>query len=85
METAVEVTMKGTLFANKAADFHGVPHSMLKDCLSGRVIHGVNPRPRPYLTADEEVELSVHLLQASEIGLAKTRHDVLALVSTYIK
>jgi hypothetical protein len=40
--------------ANKAADLHGVPRSTLKNRLSGRVEHGKNPGPKPYLTRDEE-------------------------------
>ena len=41
--------------------------------------------PRPYLSTEEEAELSSHLLQASEIGLGKTRRDVLTLVGTYVE
>ena len=71
--------------ANKAADLHGVPHSTLKDRLSGRVVHGTNPGPKPYLTRDEEMELSTHLLQASSIGLGKTCRDVKCIVASYTK
>ena len=77
--------IKGSLSANKAADLHGVPRSTLKDRLSGRVAHGVKSGPRPYLSTEEEAELSSHLLQASEIGLGKTRRDVLTLVGTYVE
>ena len=72
MEAAMAAATKGTLSANKAADLHGVPQSTLKDRLSGCVAHGVKPGPRPYLIAEEEAELSSHLLQASDIGLGKT-------------
>ena len=50
------------LSGNRPADLHGVPQSMLKDCLSGRVKHGTNPGPKPYLTIEEEAELTSHLL-----------------------
>ena len=63
--------VKGQMSANKAADSHGVPHTTLKGRLSGRVVHGTNPGPKPYLTCEEEMELSVHLLQASSIGFGK--------------
>ena len=76
---------KRDISANKAADLHGVPRSTLKDRLSGRVAHGVKPGPRPYLTVEEEAELSSHLLQASDMGLGKTRRDVLTLVGTYVE
>ena len=76
---------KGTLSANKVANLHGIPRSTLKDRLSGCVAHGVKPGPMPYLTAEEEAELSSHLLQASDMGLGKTRRDVLTLVGTYVE
>ena len=77
----MEAATKGTLSANKAADLHGVPRSTLKDRLSGCVAHGVKLGPRPYLTAEEEAELSSHLLQASDMGLGKTRQDVLTKIT----
>ena len=83
MEAALAAATKRTLSGNKAADLHGVPRSTLHEgLLSGRVVHRVKSGPRPYLTAEEEAELSSHLLQASEIGLGKTRRDVLTLVGT---
>ena len=65
MEQAMLSAAKGQMSANKAADLHGVPHSTLKDRLSGRVVHGTNPGPKPYLTRNEEMELSTHLIQAA--------------------
>ena len=59
--------------------------STLKDRLSGRVVHGTNPGPKPYLTRDEETELSAHLLQASSIGLGRTRRDVKSIVGSFVK
>ena len=85
MLAAIDAVVKGGLSRNQAADTHGVPRSTLKDRLSGRVVHGVNPGPRPYLTADEERELAAHLIQASDIGFGKTRRDVCCLVETYLK
>ena len=40
--------------ANKVALMYGVPKSTLKYWLSGRIVHGSNPRPRPYLNRSEE-------------------------------
>ena len=85
MEAVIKSVLDGTLSANKAADIHGVPRTTLKDRLSGRVEHGTNPGPKPYLTAEEESELCSHLLQASELGLGKTRHGVMCLVEGYVK
>ena len=75
----------GKMSANKAADLHGVPRLTLKDRLNRRVIHGTNPGPVPYLSRDEEMELSTHLLQATSMGLGKTCRDVLSIVGLYVK
>ena len=85
MEAAMLCAAKTEMSANKAADLHGVPRSTLKDRLSGRVVHGTNPGPKPYLTRDEETELSAHLLQASSIGLGRTRRDVKSIVGSFVK
>lgn len=52
--------------------------------LSGRVVHGTNPGPVPYLTKDEETDLAHHLLTAAEIGYGKTHRDVCCLVESYL-
>ena len=71
--------------ANKAALLHGVPRSTLKDRLSGRVVHGRNPGPEPYLNVEEEQELAGHLINASNIGYGKTRQEVLNIVERYVE
>ena len=58
MKAAMKSVMDDSLSANRAADLHGVPQSTLKDRLSGCVIHGAKPGPKPYLTVNEEAELS---------------------------
>lgn len=85
MAAALEAVMKDGLSSNRAADTYGVPRSTLKDRISGRVVHGVNPGPKPYLTEDEERDLADHLLKAAEIGYGKTRRDVCCIVETYLK
>ena len=40
----------------RAAVEHGVPVSTLRDRISGRVIHGTKPGPKPYLDTAEEKE-----------------------------
>ena len=64
---------------NEAARVHGVPPSTLKDRVSGRVIHGRNPGPVPYLNEEEEKELESYLLSAAEIGYGKTRQQVIRI------
>ena len=43
MRDAMEAALSGTLSTNQVADTYGVPRSMLKDLLSGSVVHGVKP------------------------------------------
>ena len=85
MEAAMLSGGNGEMSANKAADLHKVPCSMLEYRFSGRVEHGKNPEPKLYLTRDEENGLSVHLLQASSIGLGKICHYVQSIVGSYAK
>ena len=84
MADAINAVKQQGISANQAADCHGIPRSTLKDRLSGRVIHGVSPGPRPYLSKSEETELASHLLTASSIGYGKTRRDVRCLVETHL-
>ena len=83
MDDALYSVIHGGLSGNKAADLHGVPRSTLKDRLSGRVKHGTKSGPKPYLTVEEEAELTSHLIQAADIGFGKTRRDVKCIVETY--
>lgn len=64
---------------NKSARDHGVPKTMLRDCLSGRVIHGSKPGPKPYLTSSEELELSSVIKESAKVGYGKTRIDVMII------
>ena len=54
MVGALDAVLNKDLSANKATKLYGVPPSTLKDGLSGRVVHGVNPGPKQYLTKQEE-------------------------------
>ena len=83
MVSALDAVLTKQLPANKAAKLYGVPPSTLKDRLSGRVVHGVKPGPRPYLTTKEEKELTDHLVSA-KVGYGKTRRDVMNMVETYV-
>ena len=67
---------------DRAAIEYGVPQTILRDRISGRVTHGVNPGPKPYLNATEEVELSTFSQQCASIGYGKTRRDVLYIAQS---
>lgn len=65
---------------NRAAIVFEVPRTTLKDRLSGRVKHGTNPGPIPYLTREEEAELASFLIECSSMGYGKTRREVIDIV-----
>ena len=85
MLAAISSVQNDGLLGNQAADLHGIPRSTLKDRLSGRVIHGTKSGPKSYLTAEEENELEMHLLQASKMGFGKTRRDIKCIVQEYLQ
>ena len=82
MQAAMKSVQDGISGVNQAATDHGVPKTTLKDRLSGRVTHGINPGPRPYLNKTEESELSQFLKKCSSIGYGKTRKDVMSIVGS---
>lgn len=75
----MEAASSGTVSINKASELYGVPKSTLKDRLSRHVVHGTKPGPKPYLCPDEEKELIDHLTKLSDVGLPKTRQEVLEI------
>lgn len=79
MTSALAAASKG-MSANKAATVCGIPKSTLKDRLSGRVVHGRNRGPRPYLDPNEEKELTDFLVLSAECGYSKTRQEVMNIV-----
>ena len=73
------VTNEGMAIRHAAMQF-GVPKSTLGDKASGRVLPGKTSGPQAYLNSLEEKELVQFLLRSSDIGFAKSRKQVLALV-----
>ena len=67
---------------NRAALEFNVPCIRLKDQVSGRVSHGCNMGPRPYLTYKEESELLEFIIKCLKIGYGKTRQDLMKLVDS---
>ena len=70
MVAALEAVKKG-MTINKAAAQHGVPRTTLQHRVRGKVVYGVNPRPRPYLEPAEEKELSQFLVDVAQAGYGK--------------
>lgn len=60
----------------QAAELHGVPRTTLQDCVKGKVKHGVNLRPQPYLQPAEEKELSCYLTEVAAVGYGRTKKQV---------
>ena len=73
MLQAMETVKSGYMGMNRAAIEHGVPRTTLKDRLSGRVIHGTNIGPKPYLTQEEEKQLVEFLVNCCKMGYGKSR------------
>ena len=81
MTTAIKAVQEGRSISQAARD-HGIPKTTLYDRVSGRVTHGTNPGPQPYLNNQEEEELGTYLKHCARVGYGKTRRDVLSIVET---
>ena len=64
MAAAIDAVKGGESVARAAKQF-GVPRQTLGDRVSGKVVHGTNPGPKPFLTTPEENELAVFLRSTS--------------------
>ena len=69
MMGTMKAVADGLLGINKAANEFGIPRSMLKDRLSGKVVQGARSGPSQYLSSAEEDKL--------------TKFCSLALISVY--
>ena len=79
MIAAIE-SFKGRQSVKRAAEVHGVPRTTLQNCVKGKVVHGVNPGPQPYLQPAEEKELSCFLTEVAAVGYGRTKKQVKLLV-----
>ena len=52
--------------------------------MSGKVCHGENPGPRPYLSKPKEKDLSDFLVEVAKAGYGKSRQQVKALAANAI-
>lgn len=65
----------------KAAETFDVPRSTLSDRVSGRTKLGAHSGPERYLTDDEELQLERFILGAANMGFARTKKEILAIVA----
>lgn len=85
MTSALNEFKNGKLTIGKIAKKFQIPKTTLHNRISGRVIHGTKPGPKPYLQADEEVVLVDHLISAAKVGYGKTRKQVNMMVEAIAK
>ena len=84
MEEAIEAVRQGSS-VQRAAITHGVPRQTLYDRISGRVKHGTNPGPKPFLSQVEEKDLAEFLEETSKAGYGKSRQQVKGLAANAIR
>ena len=68
-----------------AARVHGVPKTSLHDRIKGRVVHGVKPGPKQYLSAEEETELAEFAIEAASVGCGQTRKQIMTIAENVAK
>ena len=85
MDKACRDVREGRLSIRRAAESYQVPKSTLSDHVTGRVSEGSHSGPSRYLTDEEEAELVHFLVGSANVGYAKTKKDVLAIVSRVVE
>ena len=68
----------------RAALAYGIPRSTLHDHYKGKIGPDARPGPEPYLSIEEEEELTNFLIKCSRIGYPKTRQQVLGIVQEVV-
>lgn len=48
----------GELLVFRVTKLHGIPKSILHDCISGKVLHSDRPGPKPCFSTAEEEEMA---------------------------
>ena len=81
MVAAIDAVKGGESVLHAAKQF-GVPRQTLCDRVSGKVVHGTNPGPKPFLTSVEEKELSNFIVDVAKAGYGKTRKQIMGLADS---
>ena len=81
MVAAIEAVRGGQSVLCAATEY-SVPRQTLADRINGRVVHGVNPGPKPFLSSMEEKELSSFLLDVAKAGYGKSKKQILGLAES---
>ena len=69
MSGARNAVTHGKLKPSEAIIKFGVPCQTLRDRHTGRVVHGINPRPKPYLTKQD----ADHLILTAKLEYGKLK------------
>ena len=83
MRSAIDA-VKGGQKIWRAAKQHNVPRQTLQDRINGRVVHGTNPGPKPYLSRVEETELAEFLVDTAKAGYGKSRKQVQMIATNVV-
>ena len=81
MVAAIDAVKDGESVLRDAKQF-GVPRQILGDRVSGKVVHGTNPGPKPFLMPVEEKELSNFIVDVAKEGYGKTRKQIMGLAES---
>ena len=87
-EQAVLDAMKAVqerLPVRTAARVHGVPKLTLHDRIKGKVVHGVKPGPKQYLSAEEERELAQFAIESASVGYGQTIQQITTIAENVAK
>ena len=85
MAKACSAVAMGKCSVRRAAEEYQVPRATLHDQVSGKVQFGACSGPPKYLTSDEESQLADFLRNCAQIGYARTRLQVLAIVQQVVQ
>lgn len=83
LDRACTDVKKGSLSIRRAELEYGIPRSTIHDYVSGNRMLG-QPGHRRYLSNEEESELVRFLIGCSNVGYARSRKQILALVESYL-
>ena len=76
MQAAVDAVREDHMSVQRASQLYKIPKTTLYDRISGKVLHGSKPGPKPYFSPTEEREMANFLIDVAKAGYGKTRKEV---------
>ena len=76
MQAAVDAVREDHMPVLCASQLYKIPKTTLHDRISGKVLHGSKPGPKPYFSPTEEREMANFLIDVAKAGHGKTRKEV---------